>query len=69
MPACWTKLSVEQRQDVLSITKQVHKAAELCGNKPNWPKTAVVALARFAKLEDVCKLRACYLVAQKDPSV
>jgi len=55
MPACWTKLSVEQQHDALSIIKQVHQAAELCGDKPNWPKTAVIALARFAKLEDVCK--------------
>jgi len=49
MPACWTKLSVEQRHDVLSIIKQVYEVAELCGDKPNWPKTTVVALARFVK--------------------
>lgn len=69
MPACWTKLSVEQRHDVLSICKNAYDLAELCGDRPEWTKEAVCALARYVKLEDVHKLRACYLVAQKDPSI
>jgi len=58
-------LSVEQQHDVLSTIKQVCEVAEMCGDKPNWPKITLVALARFVKLEDVYKLRACYIVTQK----
>ena len=69
MPACWTKLSVEQRHEVIDICKNVSEVAELVGERPRWTKETVVALARYVKLDDVHKLRACYLISRKDPSV
>jgi len=69
MPACWVKLSVEQRHEVLTIIQNVYDLAEMCDDKPEWTKEVVVGLARYVKLEEVYKLRACYLVSKQDPSV
>jgi len=69
MPACWVKLTPEQRHEVISIIKNVCECQEDLGLRPTWTKHVVVGLAQFVKLEDVHKLRACYLVAQKDPGV
>jgi len=69
MPACWTNLSVEHRHEVISICKGVYECAALCDDKVEWTKNIVCALARYTKLDEVHKLRACYLVALEDPSV
>ena len=69
MPACWVNLSVEQRHEVLSMIKEACGVAELTGKKVEWTKSIIVGLAGFVRLEEVHKLRACYMVAQEDPSV
>ena len=69
MPACWTKLSVEERHEAITICKNVCDLAELVGKKPEWTKEVVVGLSQFIKLEDFCKLRACHLISEIDPSV
>jgi len=69
MPACWTKLSVEQRHSVISIVKATYDRAASDQAPVHWTKEDIIKLARFAKLEDVYKFRACYLNARKDPSV
>jgi len=69
MPACWTKLSVEERHEAITICKNVYDLAELVGKKPEWAKEVVVGLAQFVKLEDVYKLRACHFISKIDPSV
>jgi len=69
MPPCWVKLSVEQRHEVLTIIQNVYDLADMCDEKPEWTKEVVVALARYVKLEEVHKLRACHLVSKQDPSV
>ena len=69
MPACWVNMSVEHRDEVLRIIKDVYETAALCDTKVDWTKGTVCGLARYVKLEDVHKLRACYLVAQEDPIV
>jgi len=38
MPACWVKLSVEQRHEVLAIIQSVYNLAEMCEDKPEWSK-------------------------------
>jgi len=69
MPACWVNMSVEHRHEVLAVIKDVYDTAALCDAKVDWTKGTVVGLARYAKLEDIHKLRACCLVAQEDPSI
>jgi len=69
MPACWVKLSVEQRHEVSNIIQNVCDLADMCDEKPEWTKEAVVGLARHVKLEEVHKLCACCLVSKQDPSV
>ena len=60
---------MEHRHEVLSIIKSAYDVAAACDDKVTWDKGTVCALARYVKLDDVYKLRACYLVAQEDPSV
>jgi len=68
MPACWLNLSVEERHNVLAIIKGMYENA--APDQPvSWKKHDVVRLSKYVSLEDVHKLRACYLTAQKDPSV
>ena len=68
MPACWTKMEVPDRHNVLSIIKSIYDKAK--DDEPvKWSKEDVVRLAKYVSLADVPKLRACYLVAQQDPSV
>ena len=69
MPACWTRLSAEQRHSVLSIAKNTCARAVAEEAPASWLKEDILKLARCAKLEDVYKFRACCLAAQKDPSV
>ena len=68
MPAFWHKLEIEERQNILSIIKGVYNSAvddePIC-----WQKEVVVKLAQYVSIKEVYKLRACYLVAQTDPSV
>ena len=68
MPACWVKMPVEDRHQVLSIIKAIYDRA-IADEPVLWEKADVVRLAQYVSLDDVPKLRACYLVAQKDPSV
>jgi len=63
MPACWTNLSAEHPHEVLTLIRGVCEVAAMCGDKVEWTKDIVCALARYVKLEEVHKLRACYLVA------
>jgi len=58
-----------RRHEIFSIIKSAYDVAAACNHKVTWDKGTVCALARYVKLEDMCKLRACYLVAQEDPSV
>ena len=69
MPACWQKLSVEDRREVMTIIKNVYDLAVICEDPVVWNKETVCGLAAYVKLDDVHKLRACYHVALKDPSV
>jgi len=68
-PACWTRLSAEQRHSVLSVAKNTHERAVAEEAPASWLKEDTLKPARCTKLEDVCKFRACCLAAQKDPSV
>ena len=67
MPACRKKLDVDQRQAVMGIIRDAYNSTPI--NKKVWRKQKILSLAIFVRLEDVFKLRACYLTAKVDPSV
>jgi len=69
MPACWINLSVERRHSVLSIIKGIYERATANEEPVKWTKEDVLRLTAYVKMDEVYKLRACYLVAKKDPSV
>jgi len=68
MPACWLKLSVEQRHEVLSIIKRVRQRAKDTQQPITWAKEGVIRLTGYVKMDEIYKLRACCPVAQKDPA-
>jgi hypothetical protein len=67
MPACWKRLTVEQRNKVMGTIREVYKSTHV--NKRVWTKQNVFNLVKFVKLDDVFKLRGCFLTANIDPSV
>ena len=67
MPACWKRLSVEHRHGVLSTIRNIY--ATTSENEKVWTKVNVVRLAKYVKMDDVFKLRACYFAAKRDASV
>lgn len=67
MPALWKHLSVTDRQSVIDIIDKVYSTARP-GDRV-WTKKNVLDLAKFVGLDEVFKLRACYIAAKKDPSV
>jgi hypothetical protein len=69
MPACWTKLSVEARHSVITIIKKIYDRAEELQEPLLWKTADVMELTKYCALDDVIKLRACYLTSKIDPSV
>ena len=67
MPAVWKHLSVEKRQAVMQTIGRFYRDSSF--NEKIWTRRRVAYLARYFKLDDVYKLRACYFIAMKDPSV
>ena len=59
MPEFWKKLDVDQRQLVMGIIRDASNYTP--SNQNVWRKQKILSLARFVRLEDVLKLRACYL--------
>lgn len=64
MPAVWKNLPVEDRHAILGIIDKAHST----GTKV-WTKEIIVKLAKYVKLEDVVKLRACHMASKQDPGV
>jgi hypothetical protein len=69
MPACWTKLSVEARHSVITIINKIYDRAEELQEPLLWKTADVMELTKYCALDDVIKLRACYLTSKIDPSV
>jgi hypothetical protein len=69
MPACWTKLSVENRHSVITIIKRIYDRAEGLQQPLLWKTADVMELSKYCALDDIIKLRACYLTSKIDPSV
>jgi hypothetical protein len=69
MPAVWKKLSVEDRHSVIGIIKRVYEAAEEKNEPLLWKTSDVKELAKYVALDDIYKLRACYLTSKIDPGV
>ena len=67
MPACWKRLTVEERQNVMAIIDGLYRDAEV--GKPIWTKLNILRLVKYVSLDEVLKLRGCYLAAKRDPSV
>ena len=67
MRACWKKLDVDQRQEFLGIICDTYNSAPL--SQKFWRKQNILSLARFVRLEDFFKMRACYLTSKVYPSV
>ena len=66
-PACWKRLSVEERHDIVSIIDRAHDTAPT--DAPVWTKANVLRLVKYVPLKDVFKLRGCHLAVKRDPSV
>jgi hypothetical protein len=69
MPAVWKRLSVEERHSVLSIIQRVYDLAKEKNEPLLWLTSDVKELAKYCALDDIYKLRACYLTSKVDPSV
>ena len=67
IPACWKKLDVNQSQVVMGIISDAYNFTP--SNQNIWRKQNISSLDIFVRLEDVFKLRACYLTAKVDPSI
>ena len=67
MPACWKRLTIELRQSVMVTIREIYRSAP--ADEKVWTKQNVLRLAKFVKLDDVFKLRGCFLTANIDPSV
>ena len=67
IPACWKKLDVNQSQSVMGIISDAYNFTP--SNQNIWRKQNISSLDIFVRLEDVFKLRACYLTAKVDPSI
>ena len=67
MPACWKHLNMDKRQEVMNVISSIYN--DVLPNEKVWTKVNVLRLTKFVKLDDVFKLRACYLTAKADPSV
>ena len=67
MPAYWKRLDVEQRQSVMRIIRTAYSSTP--SNQSVWTKQNILSLTKFVTLQDVFKLRTCYLTAKVDPSV
>ena len=66
MPAVWKKLQPEERHEVIAVIKQIYAKTS---DEPVWTKANVVQLAKYAPVDEVYKLRACYHASLCDPSV
>jgi len=69
MPPCLLKLTAEERREVMIIIKSIYELVVLCDDPVEWNMETVCGLAACVKLDNVCKLRAYYHVALKNPSV
>jgi hypothetical protein len=69
MPACWRKLSVEDRHSVITIIKKIYERAKELQQPLLWKTADVIELSKDCALDDIIKLRACYLTSKIDPSV
>jgi len=69
MHACWLKLSVEERQEVMTIIKNACDMSALCEVPVKWNEETVCGLAACVKLVEAHKSRSCCHVARKDPSM
>lgn len=67
MPALWKHLAVEERHSVMAIIDSFHKDAK--DGETVWSKQNILRLTKYTPLDDVLKLRGCYLAAKHDPSV
>ena len=67
MPACWKKLDVEHRQAVMRIICNAYNYTPL--NQNVWRKQNIFSLSIVVRLEDVFKLRTCYLNEKLYPSL
>jgi len=69
MPACWQRLSVEDRHSVITCIKKIYDRADELQQPLLWTAGDVKDLFKYCALDDIVKLRACYLTAKIDPSV
>jgi len=69
MPACWMRLSVEQRREVIDIIDRLFAQAKADGTPVIWTKEVIVELMKYVHKDDTLKLRACYLAWKKDDQV
>ena len=67
MFVCWKKINVYQSQAVMGIICDAYNSTP--SNQNVWRKQNILSFFRFVRLEDVFKLRACYLNAKVDPTV
>ena len=67
MPVFWKKLDVDHRQAVMGIICDAYNSTPLIKNV--WRKQNILILSIFVRLEDVFKLRVCYITSKVDPSV
>ena len=64
--SCWKKLDVDQGQAFKVIIRDAYNSTH--SNQNVWRKQNILSLARFVRLEDIFKLRGCYLTAKIYPS-
>ena len=67
MPACCKRLTVEQHQLVMGTIWEVYRSSP--SNEKVWTKQNILRLYKFVNLDDVLKLRGCFLTENIDPSV
>jgi len=68
LPAMWTNISIENRQGCIQLIDSMQ--AEKEEGKSIWlDKCNIRKLLKFVALDDLTKIRACYMVAKKHPEV
>jgi hypothetical protein len=60
---------VENRHSVITIIKRIYDRAEGLQQPLLWKTADVMELSKYCALDDIIKLRACYLTSKIDPSV
>ena len=65
MSVCWKILTVEERNKVMGIIREACRVVP--PNEKVWTKENVLCLATFVNVDDVFKIRGCFLTAIIDP--